>query len=63
MIDTEIGIIELNLSLGCLDNNNLKKAHLDTEEFKKETWEKAKKLSKKNKCNTLVEYKKLINFI
>lgn len=63
MIDTEVGIIELNISLGCLDEEHLESAHSDTESFKKKMREKSIELSKKNKSDPLQEYKKLINFI
>jgi hypothetical protein len=63
IIDSEIGLIELNLSLSCLDKNHLTKAHNDSEKFKKEMWDKALKLAQKNKSESIEEYKKLINFI
>ena len=63
MIDTEMGIMELDLSLGCVGKGHIKKAHLDTESFKKETFEEAKKLAQKNDSDTLQEYKKLVDFI
>ena len=62
MIETELGITELTLSLGSLDGD-LEKAHKETESFKKETLEKAKKLAKENNTSVLSEYKKLLNFI
>ena len=62
MIDTEMGLIELDLSLGCLEENHLRKAHGDTEDFKKEMWNKAREISQKNHTTPLDEYKKLINF-
>lgn len=63
MIDTEMGIMELDLSLGCVEKGHVKEAHLDTENFKKETWEESKKLAKKNNSDILQEYKKSVNFI
>ena len=63
MIHAEVGLIELNLSLKFLDKGHIKRAHNDTEEFKKELWNQSQKLSQKNKTEAIQEYKKLINFI
>ena len=63
IIHAEMGLIELNLNLEFLDKDHIKKAHNDTEKFKKEMWSKSKKLAQKNKTEPLQEYKKLINFI
>ena len=63
MIDSEVGIIELNLSLESLGEEHLKRANSDTENFKKKMWNKAVELSQKNNSDTLQEYKRLINFI
>lgn len=63
LINAEVGVFELNLSLSCLGENHLKKAHEDTESFKIQIMDKAKELSNKKNTSKLEEYKKLINFI
>ena len=54
MIDAELGLVELNVSLGCVKKNHVKDAHKDTQKFKEEIWKKS---------NSLEEYEKSINFI
>lgn len=63
VIDREMALFEFNLFTSSLGREHLEKAHKDTEEFKKEMWDKAKELSKKTGKEPLEEYKKLISFI
>ncbi|MCL5730342.1 MAG: hypothetical protein M1165_02135 [Candidatus Pacearchaeota archaeon] len=63
IINTEMGLVELNLSLNSLDKDHLKRAHEDTESFKEEMMRKARKLALQNNSDALTEYKKLISFI
>lgn len=63
IIDREMDLFEFNLFISSLGKEHLEKARKDVQEFKKETWIKAKELSEKTGKDVIGEYKKLVSFI
>ena len=63
MIDREMAELEIKLKLLAVGEEGLEMARIDTENFKKKMWSRAREIARKNGTTGLEEYKKLIDFI